>query len=347
MKQVQWTVACTGVILVCLANVASGETCEGDNLAVPDAAGLAATRSLAVSGDAFAQAQMAAAYLVGKVVRKDPVEERLWLGRSAAGGNIEGQHRLGVHYVVNGKSDEDFIAAASWLRKAADRGCVHSSTYLGLLLQHGKGVPKNPEEGFRLLSIAAEAGHTVAQILVGTTLIEGKGASKDPKTGFQWIERAANAGDSAAAILLATLYLEGTGTAKEPEKTRNILEAVYLRGDEQAPKAAYYLGWMYMEGKGIVVDNVKAFRWMVIAANAKVFDSESRLKTLIDQLPKQRLATACTVYLNASYSGTGVEQAVQVEEGEAVVSLSVSERFVEVFFLDRSLLGFVWPQCLK
>lgn len=321
--------------------------CEGDRLAVPDSAALVATRSLADSGDAYAQAQIGAAYLFGKAVRRDTVEALAWLRKSAAGGSSEGQYLLGKYYVLNGKSDDDYLAAASWLKKSADRGCLHSFAYLGVLSLSGKGgAAKNAEEGFRLVSIAAEAGNTVAQSFVGTLLVTGEGTSKDPKAGFDWIRRAADAGDSAAAVLLAALYLEGTGTTKDPETARAILEAVYVRSDEQAPTAAYSLGWMYMEGEGVPIDNVKAFRWMVIAAKSKASDSESRLKTLISQFPKQALATACSVYVNPNYSATGVQQNVNVDGGEAFVALSSGERLVEVFLLDRSLLGFVSRRCL-
>jgi uncharacterized protein len=347
LKQVQWTAAIAGAIFVLSANLARSETCQGERLVVPDTSALAETRSRAESGDAYAQAQMGAAYLYGGPVRRDTVEALSWLQKSAAGGSIEGQYLLGKHYAHNAKSDEDYLAGARWSKKAADRGCDQSLLYLGVLSLGGTAVPKNAEEGFRLVFRAAEAGHSAAQLLVGLLLIDGEGTSKDPKAGFEWVRRAADAGNSGAAIVLATLYLEGTGTTKDPEKTRAILNAVYARADEQASTAAWYLGWMHMEGKGIPVDNVRAFRWMVLGAKAKVNDSEERLNTLIRRLPKQTLSTACSVLVTPNYSDNGVQQNVSANAGEVVVAVSSRENDVEVFLLDRSILGWAPSTCLK
>jgi TPR repeat protein len=316
-------------------------------LSVPDAAALIATQSLAVAGDAHAQAQMGTAYLVGKGLPQDTVEALSWLKMSAAGGSGEGQYLLGKYYVLHGKAEDDFRAAASWLKKSADQGCVQSYAYLGILSLSGKGTTKNAEEGFRLVLKAAEADYALAQVMVGTLLITGEGASKDPKAGFSWVKRAADAGDSVAAILLASLYLEGMGTTKAPEKTRTILEAVYKKGDEQAHTAAYHLGWMYMEGKGVPADNVKAFRWMLIAADARVSDSESRLKTLTDQLPKQKLSTTCSVYMDPHFATSGAKEYLHAAIGEIVAVLSSDKNKAEVFFPDRPLVGFISRQCLS
>ena len=347
MKTIYLRAAFTGAILAVLANIASGETCEGDNLSIPDAAALVEMQSLADAGNAQAQTQVGAAYLFGKGSLQDIGKALFWLKKSAAKGSSVGQYLLGRYYVLHGKSEDDFRAAASWLKKSADQGCVQSLAYLGVLSLSGKGVEKNAEEGFRLASKAAEAGYVFAQVMVGLSLITGEGVSKDAKAGFNWIKRAAETGDSAAAILLATLYLEGTGTAKTPEKTHAILETVFKKGDDQASTAAYYLGWMYMEGEGVPMDKVKSFRWMVIAANAGVSDSQSRLKTLTDQLPKQKLLTSCSVYVNPHYRASSATEYLHADVGETVAVLSSDKNNTEVFFPDRTLLGWISQKCLN
>lgn len=347
MTQIRHIGIFTGTALAILANVANGKVCEGDNLSGPDSAALIATQSLAASGDAYAQAQMGVAYLVGKAVPQDTFEALSWLRKSAAGGNREGRYQLGKYYVFQGKSEDDFRAAADWLRKSADQGCVESLTYLSVLFLGGKGVKKNATKGFQLALKAAEAGHALAQVIVGTSLITGEGESKDPKAGFNWVKRAADAGDATAAILLATLYLEGTGTPKSPEKTRAILETIYKKGGEHARTAAYHLGWMYMEGKGVPKDNVNAFRWMVIAAGAQVSDSESRLKILTDQLPKQKLAIACGVYMDPYFVTSGAKEYLHADIGETVAVLSLDKNKAEVFFPNRPLVGFISIRCMN
>lgn len=345
-KSPRWVVAFVGMTCLAMTGLAAGATCEGDHLAIPDAAGLPAVQARAIAGDTYAQAKMGAAYLRGKGVKPDTAQALAWLEKSAAGGNSEGQYLLGEYYAVNGKTDGDFHKAAGWLRRSMGQGCLPALFGLGLLTEGGKGVPKNTTKGLHMITAAAKAGYPVAQWWLGAILITGKGIRKDPQAGFTWIKRAADAGESGAEIFLASLYLTGTGTPPNPARARALLESVYAKRDEQAPAAAYSLGWMYMEGKGVPVNTPKAFEWMIIAAGARVSDSVQRLKTLTAELPKQTLAMDCNVYLDPAFLTDGAKPRAQVKGGENIAVLYRGTAAGEVYFPARGLLGFVPRECL-
>ena len=348
MKLYRLFVVSVSMVCLTLARIAIAETCEGDKIAIPDNTTLVSVQALADTGDTHAQAQMGAAYLRGKGIAMDRAKALLWLEMSATGGSSEGQYLLGAYYFQNGKTESDFHIAAGWFKQSADHGCIPSLLYLGLLTGKGMGVTKNTEDGFRMISKAAEAGYPQAQMFLGGMFIAGEGTNKDTKAGFNWVKRGADAGDSAAEILLADLYLEGIGIKPDSEAARTILEKVYEKNDEQVHVAAFQLGWMYMEGKGVPVNTVKAFNWMYIAAKAHYSESEQRLKTLTEQLPEQKLLTSCSVYMDPLFSTSGAKEYVHVNGGETVAVLtSQAAASPEVYFPERRLLGYIPRQCLS
>jgi uncharacterized protein len=308
---------------------------------------LASVQVLAEAGDTHAQAQMGAAYLRGKGIAVNRAKSLSWLEKSAAGGDSEGQYLLAEYYAFNGKSKEDFHKAADLFRQSSDQGCLASLFYLGALTAKGSVVPKNTDEGIRMITKAAEGGDALAQVWMGSSLITGDGMSKNTNAGFNWIKRAADSGDSLGGIALANLYLDGKVTPQNPERARILLESVYAKHDEQALVAAYSLGWMYMEGKGVPVNTVKAFNWMYIAAKAHYSESEQRLITLTEKLPKRKLLTSCSVYMDPLFSTSGAKEYVHVNGGETVAVLtSQTAPSPEVYFPERRLLGYIPRQCL-
>lgn len=348
VKPCRLFIAAISMVSFLCTNIAFGETCEGDKIIISDAAALPSAHTSAMSGDAHTQAILGVMYLRGEGGgEKDTAKGLLWLEKTAVGGDSEGQYLLGEVYAINGKSEADFHKAADLFQKSADQGCLPALFYLGALNLKGKGVPKNTEYGLRLITKAAEAGMPMAQILLSSMLITGDGISKDAKSGFDWMKRAADADDSVAEIGLANLYVEGVGTLPNPEKARTLLEKVYAKKDKQAPTAAFVLGWMYMDGKRVPVDVVKAFSWMIIAAKSNVSDSLQRLKTLTELLPKQKLSVACSVYLDPLFASNGAKEFMHVIEGETVAILTKEINLAEVYFPDRRLLGFVPRQCLQ
>lgn len=347
MKECRYLAVLFAIAYVCVAGQAMGETCEGDKLTIPDSKTLASVQALANAGDAHAQAQMGGAYFRGQGVEHDAAKALSWLEKSAAGGSSEGQYLLGQTLAINAKSGSDFLKAAGWFKKSADQGCLPALLYLGLYTQRGNGVPKNAEAGIVMVTKAAEAGYAQAQYILGTIMITGdEGVAKAPRAGFNWIKRAADAGDSVAQISLATLYLEGTGTDKNPKEGIAQLQAVISKGDEQSPTAAYSLGWYYMEGKGVSVDNVRALELMLIAANSHISDSEARVKKITNELPKQKLATSCSVYMDPQFATNGAKEYIHASSGETVVLMRLYSRSAEVYFPERPLAGFISRACL-
>lgn len=338
-----------GIACHVVTSQAVGAPCEGDSINVPDSATFASVLTLAEVGDTHAQAQMGEAYLRGKGIERDVRKSFSWFEKSAAGGSSEGQHLLGVHLIERAESTNsqgDYMVAADWLRKSADQGCMPSLLYLGVLTKQGNGVQKNIEAGIEMISKAAKEGVIPAQILLGVMLSTGDEIKKDTKAGFNWIKRAADSGDSSAKIFLASAYLEGIGTEKKPELSVNLLMSVISKKDQQSPTAAYSLGWMYMEGRGFPVDKIKALEAMLLAANSHISDSEERVRTLTDDLPKQKMVHSCGVYMDPYFFTNNAKEHLHASEGEMVVVMWHYKKSAGVYFPDRRLVGFILRSCI-
>jgi len=323
-----------------------GSPCEGDRLALPDSTTLISVQASAENGDAHAQARLGAAYFRGKGIEQDTAKAISWLEKSAAGGDSDGQYFLGIYTAGKAKSPAEFQKAAGLLKQSADQGCIPPLLYLGLLTKQGKGVPKNTDAGMEMITRAANEGYVPAELTLGAMLSTGDEIKKDRKTAFEWIKRAADTGDSAAQIILAGLYNEGLGTKQDHETSVKLLESVIKKRDEQSPTAAYALGWMYMEGKGIGINKPKSLELMIFAANSHISDSQARVKTLTEELPKQTLVSSCSVYMEPRMGAGGSKEYLRADKGEQIVVLSEHADSAEVYFFARPLVGFIAKNCL-
>ncbi len=343
MKLRRWVVTVVGVACLSMSQLSLAATCEGSRIAiVPNAEKLPSVESKTAAGNTGTQAGGKG----GKKVASDAGKNLARLKKRASGGSSQAQYLLGTYYFQQAASTGDYKEAAYWIKRSVAHGCTPALLYLGLLTQHGLGgVPKDIEKGTRMITTAAKAGDPEAQWWWGGSLITGAGTHKDPKVGFAWIKRAANAGYPAAELALANLYLVGKGTPKNPTAARTLLESIYKKKGDSGPIAAYFLGWMYMNGTGVPVNVVKAFKWMLIASDAHVAHSAQLLKQLTAKLPKQKLRTACSVHVDPLFTTDEAKEYAHAKAGETVAILGRGKRSYEVYIPGR-LVGYIPPECL-
>jgi len=333
------------IVLMCCgftAAPASANSCDGGNAEpVGDPASLEASAS---AGNTAAQVVVGKRYLYGEGGGRNEASGVAWLTKAADAGDREGQYLLAEYYKDHGKSDDNLQKAVKLYRRAADQGCAAAFLYLGALTSAGKGgVAKDEKKGFELIAKSAALGYLPAQVMTGALLITGQGTKQDAKAGFAWVKRAADSGDSVANIALATLLMEGKGTRPDFELARTTLESVYAKRDSHAADAAYHLGWMYMEGKGVPPSDTDALRWMIVAANSRVGDSEQRFEILRDRVPKVQITKTCSVYMDPRLAA---RERTQVKVGETVIVLARSAEATEVYVPAQSLVGYLQHECV-
>lgn len=161
------------------------------------------------------------------------------------------------------------------LIEKANAGDVTAQYRLGEIYDNGVGVPQDYKEAAKWYRIAAEKGHAKAQYRLAEMHHLGKGVLKGGS--YKWFRMAAEQGYAIAQSRLGAMYYFGGDISQA-----NYKEAAkwYRMAAEQGnTEAQYYLGVMYYDGKGVVVDYLEAYKWILLAEmNGKNVD---RLKSIL------------------------------------------------------------------
>jgi len=218
---------------------------------------------MAESGNAIAQASMAALYELGHGVEQDDVEAAKWLHRAAEQGNVGAQRDLAIKYYQGCGVEQNYDEAARWFLKGAEQNDLNCQFNMGNLFMLGHGVPTSESESFKWFLKAAEHGHVVAQFTTGAMYENGQGVEVDNEAAAKWYTMAAEHENTQAQFQLGQMYEQGRGV----EQSYDIALELYQKAaNADDVDAQYCLGRMYQNGRGIVADIPEARRWYMTAA---------------------------------------------------------------------------------
>ncbi len=134
------------------------------------------------------------------------------------------------------------------------------------LLLQGKGMPRDEEEGMRLMQIAAEKGDAVAQCYLGLMYRDGSAYTpRDYAKSLMWIRKSAEQGNEIAMEELGYKYYEGLGVEQDYAEAMKWLKAAAGKGKETAYAS---IGIMYRDGEGVEVDCSQAEKAFLQGAKA-------------------------------------------------------------------------------
>lgn len=188
-----------------------------------------------------AQNALGRLYREGRAMPADYAKARHWYGRAAAAGDARAIYQLGLMEELGQGGAKDDAAAIGHYRRAAETGLVAAQARLGLALAR----TGQTSEAVTWLTRAAEAGDATAANNLGVILEQGKGVAKDPAQAARWYRQAAEAGDRVAQNNLGVLYRDGRGVEKNLDEAlrwfRRSAEAGY-------PKAQLNLGLLLKAG---------------------------------------------------------------------------------------------------
>lgn len=109
----------------------------------------------------------------------------------------------------------EFNRAAMLLRPIAQGGDAQAQTYMGILYERGKGVPKDYAESAKWYRLAAVQGKADAQKHLADMYRKGNGVSQDFAQAVIWYTKAAEQGVQAAQYNLGQLYANGEGIERD------------------------------------------------------------------------------------------------------------------------------------
>jgi len=156
-------------------------------------------QTLAHSGNAKAQYELATDYAIGRGVARDLELAAQWFEKAATQGLVPAEYRLGTLYEKGLGVRRDSDQAMAWYRTAADHGNIRAMHNLGVLTAEGgdSGKP-NYADAAQWFRKAAEYGVRDSQYNVAILLARGLGVPQNLSLSYVWFAIAADQGDDDA-----------------------------------------------------------------------------------------------------------------------------------------------------
>jgi len=193
----------------------------------------------AKNGDLVATYKLGLIFYNGNNVTRDLKKAEIWFHEAAQKGKTEAYFYLGELYFKKQK----YFKAAKWFKKSAKTGEVNAQFYLGLMHMKGHGVQKDYYKAIKLYKIAANKGNARAQCSLGTLYSLGL-----------------------TSVSFSFFLDRGLPLPKDSWNLKAAL-ILYRQSAKQGYNIAQYkLGKIYLAGKGIPRDIVKAKKWISKAA---------------------------------------------------------------------------------
>ena len=134
-------------------------------------------------------------------------------------------------------------------------------TIVGELYRDGLGVRTDPSEAARWYKLAADRGDVQGAYAYALANLQARGVKEDRATGKKFLEQAA------ARQHIGALYNLGLLAAEEKEPQFAAAAQFFRRAaDLGSPDAAYALGLLYKEGRGVSKNEKTAVEWLRRAA---------------------------------------------------------------------------------
>ena len=255
---------------------------------------VALLRAPAESGEAQAQASLAACY----IALEKPVDECLyWLQLAADQGHSKANLTLGKIYASGSFGEQSNEKAFYYFSNAAEIGDANAQYHLAICYDNALGVEQSEAQAIAWYEKAAEQNFVDAQFMLGSHHL----CNGNYNEGFKWTQKAAEQGSPSAQINLAKCYKWGHGVAQSNEEAIKWTRKAAEQGDVEA---LYNLAYCYAEGDGVEQSIEKAFELWKQIDNRYMDDLETGLSTVPKQFAIPTMYNLGLCYLN----GDGVQQ---------------------------------------
>lgn len=220
---------------------------------------------MALSGAVYAQGtDFTQAVQLGKQVYEGNPAALVQLKASAKAGSVAAESVLGSLYQAGSSAvSKDSAEAFKWFKKAAEQGDAEAQFGLGVMFANGNGTPQDYAMAARWFIKAAEQGNTAPNFYLGLLYENGLGVTKNYAEAVKWYTKAAGMPE-----LVGLKFDLATGGGKEirpPENNAQVIRDFSMTPDQAQSDAAYNLGMMSWNGRGVPVNHVEAYKWFVVA----------------------------------------------------------------------------------
>jgi TPR repeat protein len=239
-------------------------------------------RSGAEAGDPEKMVRLARFLERGHGVVQDDREAARWYEKAARAGNATGMFGFAIA-AHNGKGRaRDYPLAAEWYARAEAQGNQTAAVWRARMIEVGQGMPANPEAAAAVFQKMAEAPlfHKEAQYYLGVMLDEGRGVPKDHLKAMRYFELSHRQDIDGATCDLAMMHLEGRpGIPVNFALGIQTYEQAAGRGHGMSH---YNLGLICNEGKyGTRIDKAAARAHFELAAQQNVTQAQVKFGSIL------------------------------------------------------------------
>ena len=197
-------------------------------------------------------------------------------------------YNVALHSVQAGNPNE--LALKSMKHLASEKFAPGMYLY-GIVLEEGRGVSADPNQGFHLIQQSADKKYGPALYEVAVARLQGKNLDKDVDKGMELMHDAAKLGSQAAQRFLGQAYEKGDGVALDGQKSRQYFRLCAAAGNSVCQ---YGLGKSLLEHSDSPArDYVQSIAWLQLASDAGNKDAA----TILDQ---QRVAPLTPVQVESA-----------------------------------------------
>ena len=143
-----------------------------------------------------------------------------------------------VYAKVRADVEAGVPGAMAELKALAASDHLQAQLYLAQLYDLGDaGLPRDPAEARRLISLAAENGEPQAMHNLGVFYFRGEGGAQDLASAAQWFRKAAATGVVESQYNLGLMYQTGSGVTQDYAQARQWFSQAAAKGDAEAKRA--------------------------------------------------------------------------------------------------------------
>ncbi|MDB5593545.1 MAG: peptidoglycan-binding protein [Hyphomicrobiales bacterium] len=181
------------------------------------------------------QAEQTSDPVVVSSIPKPPVKTAA-LADLANAGNADAQYELAARYIDGRDMPRDPAMAVQWFRKAAEKNSAPAQYRLGALYEKGIGVTRSSKDAAIWYRKAADAGNVRAMHNLAVLMADGVDGKPDYSLAASWFQNAAEHGVRDSQYNLAILYARGLGVEQDLTKSYKWLALAAAQGDTDALK---------------------------------------------------------------------------------------------------------------
>mgnify|MGYP006083038957 CR=1 FL=1 len=195
-------------------------------------------------------------------------------------GHADAQFSIGIMHNHGQGVPKSFEVAVTWFQLAAEQGHAEAQFSLGVSYAYGEGVIQNAQTAVKWYTLAAEQGHASSQYGLALMYDAGDGVAQDNHAAERWYHKAAVQGHGDAQYSLGQLTL---GSAMGLQHNYNSAKYWYTLSAEQGYASGQFgLGFMFANGLGVPQSYETAVKWYTLAAQQGLDVAQSALESIRD-----------------------------------------------------------------